>query len=74
MLFVSRAYTSDAHQQKGGNLAIGHIPILVYHPLLDTTMQVAYNASHRAWVYSILKELHQHGDINHRPEYLVEPL
>ena len=74
MLLVSRTYTSDAHQQKGGNLAICHIPILIYHPLLDTTMQVAYNASHRAWVYGKLKELHQYGDINHRPEYLVEPL
>lgn len=75
MLLVSRAYTSDAHQQKGGNLAICHIPILVYHPLLDTTMQIAYDASLRAWVYGILlKELHQYGDINHRLEYLVEPL
>lgn len=74
MLLVSRAYTSDAHQQKGDNLAICHIPILIYHPLLDTTMQIAYDASLRAWVYGILKGLHQYGDINHRLEYLVEPL
>ena len=74
MLLVSRAYTSDAHQQKGGNLAICNIPILVYHPLLDTTMQIAYDASHRAGIYGIFKELHQYGDINHRPEYLVKPL
>lgn len=46
-------------------------------PLFDAVVQVAHHtakAVYRPWVYGILKELHQNGYVDDRPEYLVKSL
>ena len=40
MLLVSGADAGDADEQEGGHLTEDKVPILVYHPLLDTAMDV----------------------------------
>ena len=77
MFLVSRANTGDAHQQECHHLAIHQVPVMVDKPLLDTVVQVTHHtakAVYRPWVYGILKELHQHGYVDDRPEYLVKSL
>lgn len=77
VFLVSRAYTGDAHQQERHHLAIHQVAVMVDEPLLDAVVQVAHHTAktvYRSWVYGILKELHQHGYVDDRPEYLVKSL
>ena len=77
MFLVSRANTGDAHQQERHHLAIHKVAVMVDEPLLDAVVQVAHHTAktvYRSWVYGILKELHQHGYVDDRPEYLVKSL
>lgn len=77
MLLVARTYTGNAYQQEGGDLAVHKVAVVVYHPPLDASVQVAEYAApvvEHGRVDGVLEELHQNGDINYRAEYLVEPL
>ena len=74
---VPRAYTGDADKQERGKFAVRKISVIVYHPPFDASVYVAEDTSpmvKHGRVDGILEELHQHGDIDDRTEYLVEPL
>ena len=77
VLVVPGSKAGDADKQYRGELAVHEVPVVVYHPLLDTSVDIAEYAvpvvQHRR-VDGILEKLHQHGEIHCRAEYVVESL
>ena len=77
MLLVPRTDTGDADKQERRNLAVHKITVIVNHPLLDAPVNINQYATpvvEHGRVDGILEELHQHGDIDDRTEYLVKSL
>jgi len=77
MFLVPRADTGDADQQDGRQLAVHEMPVAVYRPPLDTSVQVGEDAApvpEYGGVEGILEKLQQHGHIDRRTEYPVKSL
>ena len=77
MLLVPGSETGDTDEQYRGELAVHEIPVVVYHPLLDTPVNIAKDTVPVVQcrrVNGILEKLHQHGDVHCCTEYIVEPL
>ena len=77
MFLVARSYTGDTYQQERSHLAIHEVAVMVYHPPLDAPVDVRHHAAQEVQLFRLQcvgEELHQDGDVNHRPEYLVKTL
>ena len=77
MFLVARTNAGDADKQYGGYLAPDKVAVMVYHPSFDATVDVCNQPTKEVqllWLQCVGKELHQDGDVNHRPEYLVKTL
>ena len=77
MLLGSGADTGDADEQHRGDFAVHQVAVVVNHPPLDAPVNVNQYATPMVEyrrVDGILEKFHQHGDVNDRTEYLVEPL
>ena len=60
MFFIPRTDTSDADQQDGGQLAVHKVPVAVYRPPLDASVNVGEDAApvpEKGGVEGILEEL-----------------
>ncbi|EEB23790.1 hypothetical protein BACDOR_03755 [Phocaeicola dorei DSM 17855] len=77
MLLVARSHTGDTYQQERSHLAIHEVAVMVNHPPLDASVDIRHYAAQEVQLLRLQcvgEELHQDGDINHRPEYLVKTL
>ena len=77
MFLRSGTDTGDADKQYRGYLAVHQVAVVVNHPPLDAPVNVNQYAApmvEYCRVDGILEKFHQHGDVNDRTEYLVEPL
>ena len=77
MFLVPRAQAGDADQQDGRQLAVHKVPVAVYRPTLDASVNVGEDAApvpEKGGVKGVLEKLQQHRHIDHRAEYPVKSL